>query len=149
MKKTGIIGAMEEEVAFLKERMAIEKTEQIAGMEFCQGICEGHQVVVVRSGIGKMSCGWQFLWCLNPDYYNDNLKSIRTFLSLPDIIIYNEYGEKYTVDEFFDHIGPCLYMDDEHINAFCYERLHPTEFSRRDKEWTSEDGLRFTTGEFC
>ena len=99
--------------------------------------------------LGKMSYGWQFLWCLNPDYYNDNLKSIRTFLSLPDIIIYNEYGEKYTVDEFFDHIGPCLYMDDEHINAFCYERLHPTEFSRRDKEWTSEDGLRFTTGEFC
>ncbi|NCB99631.1 MAG: 5'-methylthioadenosine/adenosylhomocysteine nucleosidase [Clostridia bacterium] len=55
MKKTGIIGAMEEEVAFLKERMAIEKTEQIAGMEFCQGICEGHQVVVVRSGIGKVN----------------------------------------------------------------------------------------------
>lgn len=99
--------------------------------------------------LGKMSCGWQFLWCLNPDYYNDNLKSIKTFLSLPDIIIYNEYGEKYTVDEFFDHIGPCLYMDDEHINAFCYERSHPTAFSRRDKEWTSEDGLRFTTGEFC
>lgn len=99
--------------------------------------------------LGKMSCGWQFLWCLNPDYYDDNLKSIKTFLSLPDIIIYNEYGEKFTVDEFFDHIGPCLYLDDEHINAFCYERSNPTAFSRRDKEWTSEDGLRFTTGEFC
>lgn len=55
MKKIGIIGAMEEEVAKLKENMQIQDTSVIAGMEFCQGICEGQNVVIVRSGIGKVN----------------------------------------------------------------------------------------------
>ena len=55
MKKIGIIGAMEEEVAKLKENMQIQWTSVIAGMEFCQGICEGQNVVIVRSGIGKVN----------------------------------------------------------------------------------------------
>lgn len=55
MKKIGIIGAMEEEVAKLKENMQIQGTSVIAGMEFCQGICEGQNVVIVRSGIGKVN----------------------------------------------------------------------------------------------
>lgn len=55
MKKIGIIGAMEEEVAKLKENMQIQETSVIAGMEFCQGICEAQNVVIVRSGIGKVN----------------------------------------------------------------------------------------------
>ena len=55
MKKIGIIGSMEEEVAKLKENMQIQETSVIAGMEFCQGICEGQNVVIVRSGIGKVN----------------------------------------------------------------------------------------------
>ena len=55
MKKIGIIGAMEEEVAKLEENMQIQETSVIAGMEFCQGICEGQNVVIVRSGIGKVN----------------------------------------------------------------------------------------------
>ena len=55
IKTIGIIGAMEEEVAALKEKMTIEEVRTTAGMEFCRGICEGQQVVVVRSGIGKVN----------------------------------------------------------------------------------------------
>lgn len=55
MRKIGIIGAMEEEVAALKEQMKIEELRMIAGMEFCRGICEGKPVIVVRSGIGKVN----------------------------------------------------------------------------------------------
>lgn len=55
MKKIGIIGAMEEEVASLKEKMNIESVKEIGGMEFCEGRCEDHPVVVVRSGIGKVN----------------------------------------------------------------------------------------------
>ena len=40
MKKIGIIGAMEEEVAVLKDMMEIQEVRTIAGMEFCRGICE-------------------------------------------------------------------------------------------------------------
>lgn len=51
----GIIGAMEEEVASLKKKMQIETIMQSASMEFCQGILEGKEIVVVRSGIGKVN----------------------------------------------------------------------------------------------
>ena len=55
MKKIGIIGAMEVEVAGLKERMQqVSKTEH-ARMVFYEGTLEGRPVVVVRSGIGKVN----------------------------------------------------------------------------------------------
>ena len=55
MKKAGIIGAMEIEVALLKEQMT-EKTVTVkAGMEFCEGLLQGMPAVVVRSGVGKVN----------------------------------------------------------------------------------------------
>ena len=51
----GIIGAMEEEIAKLKEEMQIEEVIEKAGMSFVKGILEGKEVVVVRSGIGKVN----------------------------------------------------------------------------------------------
>ena len=56
-EKTGIIGAMEEEVASLKEALTDSKTTTIAGMEFCEGKLEGEDVVVVQCGIGKVNAG--------------------------------------------------------------------------------------------
>ena len=53
----GIIGAMEEEVAVLKQEMNIEETVEYASMQFCKGILCGKQVVIVRSGIGKVNAG--------------------------------------------------------------------------------------------
>ncbi len=53
----GIIGAMEEEVAALKEAMEIEETVEQAAMTFCKGRLCGKEVVVVRSGIGKVNAG--------------------------------------------------------------------------------------------
>lgn len=51
----GIIGAMEEEVAELKRRMEIEEVSEAASMSFYRGKLEGKDVVVVRSGIGKVN----------------------------------------------------------------------------------------------
>lgn len=53
----GIIGAMEEEVAALKEDMDIRETVEQASMVFCQGTLCGKDVVVVKSGIGKVNAG--------------------------------------------------------------------------------------------
>lgn len=53
----GIIGAMEEEVASLREEMEIEQTLERAGMTFAKGKLCGRDVVVVRSGIGKVNMG--------------------------------------------------------------------------------------------
>jgi len=55
MKKIGIIGAMEVEVAALKEAMAVERTVTKAGMDFVEGMLEGKAAVVVKSGIGKVN----------------------------------------------------------------------------------------------
>lgn len=51
----GIIGAMDEEVAKLKEQMEDVQVETKAAMDFYQGTIKGHPVVVVRSGIGKVN----------------------------------------------------------------------------------------------
>lgn len=53
----GIIGAMEEEVSVLKAEMEIEKTVEYASMQFCKGVLCGKDVVIVRSGIGKVNAG--------------------------------------------------------------------------------------------
>lgn len=52
---TGIIGAMEQEVAALKDRMNNVELTKKATMEFCKGSLHGADVVVVRSGIGKVN----------------------------------------------------------------------------------------------
>lgn len=51
----GIIGAMEEEVSKLKERMLIKETITKASMEFVKGTLGEKEIVVVRSGIGKVN----------------------------------------------------------------------------------------------
>lgn len=51
----GIIGAMDEEVAKIKERMTGTEVTTITGMDFCKGVLSGTPVVVVRSGIGKVN----------------------------------------------------------------------------------------------
>ena len=51
----GIIGAMDEEVAKIKEQMEDVQVMEKAGMEFFEGVLSGKKVVVVRSGIGKVN----------------------------------------------------------------------------------------------
>ena len=55
MKKIGIIGAMELEVEELKSQMEEVCVKEKASMEFYQGTLNGKDVVVVRSGIGKVN----------------------------------------------------------------------------------------------
>lgn len=55
MNKTGIIGAMELEVETLKSKMTVSRIVKKAGMEFYEGTLNGAQVVIVRSGVGKVN----------------------------------------------------------------------------------------------
>ena len=55
MAKIGIIGAMELEVDALKAAMEVKNTVTRAEMEFKEGTLNGADVVVVRSGIGKVN----------------------------------------------------------------------------------------------
>jgi len=53
--KIGIIGAMEPEVAHLVESMENSTSTTIAGIEFVAGQLAGKDVIVTRSGIGKVT----------------------------------------------------------------------------------------------
>lgn len=55
--RTGIIGAMELEVAVLKNLMEVNTITNKAGMDFYEGMLSGKSVVVVRCGYGKVNAG--------------------------------------------------------------------------------------------
>lgn len=88
--------------------------------------------------LGKRSYGWQFLWDYhNGKYFNPSLESIKGFLLQKDIVIYDEYGNFYTVDQLFNNeIANCLYKDSMHDDGM------NGEYSKY--YFKSEDGLRFS-----
>ncbi len=51
--KIGIIGAMEQEVIILSQKLENKKTWEEAGASFYSGTIGSHEVVLTRSGIGK------------------------------------------------------------------------------------------------
>lgn len=53
----GIIGAMDVEVATLKEAASVTDTTEIAGMDFCEGTIGEKSVVIVKCGMGKVNAG--------------------------------------------------------------------------------------------
>ncbi|MEL3974448.1 5'-methylthioadenosine/S-adenosylhomocysteine nucleosidase [Rossellomorea oryzaecorticis] len=53
--RIAIIGAMEEEVALLRENITNPDTETIAGCEYTSGTMKGKEVILLRSGIGKVN----------------------------------------------------------------------------------------------
>lgn len=57
IQKIGIIGAMEEEVTALREKLTDARLLRKASMDFYSGNLNGMEAVVVRSGIGKVNAG--------------------------------------------------------------------------------------------
>lgn len=51
----GIIGAMDEEVELILNKIKVERTENKASMKFTLGELEGKKLVIVRCGIGKVN----------------------------------------------------------------------------------------------
>lgn len=101
--------------------------------------------------LGKRSYGWQFLWDFhNGKFYGANLRSIKNFLETGGGYIINEYGEKFTIEQFFgDEIKDCLYKDKSHCDAYSYHAAHPEEplyYTISDHEF-SNDNLRFSKDE--
>ena len=123
--------------------------------------------------IGKRSGGWQFLFAphmyMRDDWrkgeivspWENTLESIKEYLSRPDVEIYNEYGDKFTPEQFWnEEIGHCLYNDPEHyINGAQYDKREEEEdtWDSWNKgplvetfEFTTEEGLRFAKdADFC
>lgn len=91
--------------------------------------------------LGKRSCGWQFLWDYhNGIYFQPTLESIKKFLSQDGLVIYDEYGEKFTLDQFInEEVGSSLYKDKNHTDGFGDPSLIDWH-----KYYFTNDGLRFS-----
>lgn len=93
--KIGIIGAMDEEVSILKAKLTNMETTIIAGCEFYQGELNGKQVVLTKSGIGKVAASVATTLLLekfNPDRIinTGSAGGYDTQLNVGDIVISTE-----------------------------------------------------------
>ncbi len=90
--KVAIIGAMEEEVSLLRSKMDDLETQSVAGFEYYQGKIDGLEVVLLRSGIGKVNAAISttiLLQQYNPDYVinTGSAGGFHTDLNVGDIVI--------------------------------------------------------------
>ena len=53
--KIAVIGAMEEEVELLRNAIKSPQTTVIANIEYIEGSIENHEIILVKSGIGKVN----------------------------------------------------------------------------------------------
>ena len=88
----GIIGAMDEEVAQIVEVMEISETYEKASMVFRMGTLNGKDVVIVRSGIGKVNaavCTQILVDKFNVDYViNTGIAgSLRAEINFADVVL--------------------------------------------------------------
>ncbi|MDE3839698.1 5'-methylthioadenosine/S-adenosylhomocysteine nucleosidase [Bacillus methanolicus] len=93
--KVAIIGAMEEEVALLREKMEERSVETIAGCEFTSGMLNGVDVVLLRSGIGKVNAAMStsiLLERFKPDYVinTGSAGGLNPELNVGDVVISTE-----------------------------------------------------------
>jgi len=95
MSVIGLIGAMDEEVAVIKAWMTDVREESIAGCDFFIGHFEGKNVVLLKSGIGKVNAAISTTLLLSqfkPEYVI-NIGSAGGFdpdLQVGDVVISDE-----------------------------------------------------------
>lgn len=90
--KVAIIGAMEEEVGLLREAIADKKEHEIAGFQFIEGSLYGKEVVLLRSGIGKVNAAMSttiLLQSFKPDCLinTGSAGGLNPVLNVGDVVI--------------------------------------------------------------
>lgn len=91
----GVIGAMEEEVVILREKLAELEECQLAGFEFARGKLAGVEVVLLKSGIGKVNAAIAttlMIQLYHPDYIinTGSAGGFNSKLNVGDIVIADE-----------------------------------------------------------
>lgn len=140
----GIIGAMEIEVSTLSAQLENKKTENISGLEFNQGLLNQKQVVIVRSGVGKVNAAL----CVQTLVNKFNVTKIintgiagatGTGLGVFDFVVSTEAGYHDVDVQIFGYkLGqiPCLnefFSADSSMADLAVKIFNSTEFSKEHK----------------
>ena len=93
--KIAVIGAMDQEVALLRDALKNTTTETIANSEYTTGTYEGKEVVLLKSGIGKVNAAMSTTILLEkyqPDVVinTGSAGGFDTSLNVGDIVISDE-----------------------------------------------------------
>ncbi|MET3700014.1 adenosylhomocysteine nucleosidase [Bacillus oleivorans] len=93
--KVAIIGAMEEEVVILRDRMSETTITNVAGCEFTEGTLEGREVILSKSGIGKVNAAMSttlLLQIFKPNYVlnTGSAGGFNPALQVGDLVISSE-----------------------------------------------------------
>ncbi|MDS9472923.1 5'-methylthioadenosine/adenosylhomocysteine nucleosidase [Sporosarcina pasteurii] len=119
----GIIGAMIEEVEILRDKMEIENTETIAGMEFYQGTLGGENIVLVQSGVGKVNaaaCAQALVDHFGADYLINSgvAGGLSPDVTIGDIVISTDAVQHdFDITAFGEKPGIIARMDTSYFEA--------------------------------
>lgn len=124
--KIAVIGAMEQEVELLRAALQDAKTETIANSEYTTGTYEGKEVVLLKSGIGKVNAAMSttiLLEKFNPKVVinTGSAGGFDAALNVGDIVISDEVRHHdVDVTAFGYEIGqmagmPAAYKSDEKL----------------------------------
>ena len=96
--KIGILGAMDQEVALLKDSLDQLQTQEIAHLTFYTGTLHGVDVVLVKCGIGKVAAAVAttiLIQSFKPDFVVNpgSAGGFDTSLDIGDIVIGNGVPE--------------------------------------------------------
>ena len=104
----GVIGAMESEVALLREALADRETAELYGLTFYSGRLGGSRVVLVQCGVGKVNaarCTQILIDRFAPDYIiNTGIAGgVGEGLAIADVVIGTELVQHDFDISFFGH----------------------------------------------
>ena len=121
----GIISAMDNEISLLLEEAKIEQKDTIGGIDYYRGTLRGQNVIITRSGIGKIRAS----------------SGVTTML--------NDYNIK---EVYFTGIAGGLLDEEEVLDVIVADKLVEHDFGRLTNEgftWTGGDpGKGGDTGEY-
>lgn len=139
MMRIAIIGAMEEEVQLLRAQLGELRTDVIAGFEFYVGTLAGKDVVVLRSGIGKVNAAISTTLLLNHYEISAVINTgsaggVNQSLNVGDIVIATETTYHDVDATHFGYVHgqvpqmPAHYASDEALVKAAQDALAATTF---------------------
>jgi adenosylhomocysteine nucleosidase len=138
MSLVAIIGAMDEEITLIQEWLVDVRHEVIAGCEFFLGTLDGKQVILLKSGIGKVNAAVSTTLLLSkyaPNYVINigSAGGLDQALNVGDVVIGDQVvHHDVDVTAFGYPLGqvpsmPAVFTADERLATIAHQSLMPLD----------------------